>query len=205
MNTKSSLGKRSGVTSLLLGLLLGASLLGGCRESLDGLGPQRDGSADLSTTSDAAVADGSTIYDLTTKTDLAWPAPSLPPSSCYQRSSGVTGIQVVLRVDQYVGVRTGRNGPHEIVHGTIVYTPWVYKASIVDTTNVEVAMNIQTATDPTGLPMEIPVRARDQIELEGEYIPKSTANATTALGPAAVIHFTHAPCGYAVLGGTKYK
>jgi hypothetical protein len=205
LNTKPSLGRPAGFSSFLLGLLVSVSLLGGCREPFDGFSPRSDASSDLSTIGDASVRDGATVYDLTSKADLAWPAPSLPPSSCYQRSAGVTGIQVVLRVDQYIGVRTGRNGPHEIVHGTIIYTPWVYQASIVDTTNVEVAMNIQTATDPTGLPMEIPVRARDQLELEGEYIPKSTANATTALGPAAVIHFTHSPCGYAVLGGTKYK
>ncbi len=205
MKTTFSLGVRSAFSRFALGLLLGLSVLGGCRESLDGIGPRLDGSSDLATVGDAGSRDGSVVYDLTTKPDLMWPAPSPPPASCYQRSSGVTGIQVVLRVDQYIGVRTGRNGPHEIVHGTIINTPWVYKASIVDTTNVEVAMNIQTATDLTGLPMEIPLRARDQIELEGEYIPKATANATTALGAAAVIHFTHDPCGYAVLYGTKYK
>ena len=103
------------------------------------------------------------------------------------------------------GVRDGRNGPHEIVHGTIINTPWVYKAAIVDTTNVEVAMNIQTATDLTGLPMEIPVKPRDLIEVAGEYIPKSKASASTALGPAAVIHFTHHHCGYVVIEGIKYK
>ncbi len=189
---------------LMLGLGLGLLVLTGCRELDETGAPIRDASADLSMLSDGGSRDGSGSKDLASP-DLSWPAPMPPPASCYQRSSGVTGIQVVLRVNQYIGVKTGRNGPHEIVHGTIIHTPWVYKSSIVDTTNVEVAMNIQTATDMTGLPKEIPVRAGDQLELEGEYIPKATANATTALGPAAVLHFTHDPCGYAVIGGVKYR
>ena len=193
------------MSRLVVGLFLGLSLLGGCRE-LDGTGaPLTDAGFDLQTIGDAGLGDGAVLRDLGGAADQGWPAPMLPPASCFQRSAGVTGIQVVLRVDEYKGVKTGRNGPHEIVHGTIINTPWVYKASIIDTTNVEVAMNIQTATDPSGLPKEIPVKARDQIEVEGEYIPKATASATTALGPAAVIHFTHDPCGYAVLGGVKYK
>jgi len=202
------LGVLSSFSSLLLGLTLALGLLlGGCRPP-DGAGDglDRDQAAPSDGASfDGSLSDGGWLPDLPTRTDLGWPAPSPPPSSCYQRKPGVTGIQVVLRVDQYIGIRTGRNGPHEIVHGTIINTPWVYKAAIVDTTNVEVAMNVQTATDPSGLPMEIPVRAKEQIEVEGEYIPKSTATATTALGPAAVLHFTHSPCGYAVLGGVKYQ
>jgi hypothetical protein len=189
---------------LLFGLGLSLFVLSGCRELDDPSTLLRDAGADLAMPSDMAARDGSIAKDLASP-DLSWPAPMPPPASCYQRSSGVTGIQVVLRVDQYIGVKTGRNGPHEIIHGTIVNTPWVYKSSIIDTTNIEVAMNIQTATDMTGLPKEIPVRAGEQIELEGEYIPKATANATTALGPAAVLHFTHEPCGYAVLGGVKYR
>lgn len=189
---------------LLLGLGLSLLVFSGCRELDETGAPVRDAGSDLATISDGSLRDGS-AKDQAASPDLSWPAPMPPPASCYQRSSGVTGIQVVLRVDQYIGVKTGRNGPHEFVHGTIINTPWVYKSSIVDTTNVEVAMNIQTATDMTGLPKEIPVRAGEQIELEGEYIPKATANATTALGPAAVLHFTHEPCGYAVLGGVKYR
>lgn len=124
---------------------------------------------------------------------------------CNQRKPGVTAIQVVLLVDEYKGTQMGRNGTHEIVHGTIKQTPWVYDRSIVDTSNVEVAMNISTAMNPNGLPMEIPVRAGQTLEIEGEYIPKATASANTAKGPAAVLHYTHSPCGYVVIGGTTYK
>ncbi|MBL9040426.1 MAG: hypothetical protein JNM83_02430 [Myxococcales bacterium] len=203
MRTSSRLGVLSSFSRLLVGLTLAISVLGGCRELDDGFPSPRD--AGLDAQADAAIRDGAGLADLSWRTDLGWPAPMPPPASCNQRYPDVTGIQVVLRVDQYKGVRDGRNGPHEIVHGTIINTPWVYKAAIVDTTNVEVAMNIQTATDLTGLPMEIPVKPRDLIEVEGEYIPKSKASASTALGPAAVIHFTHHHCGYVVIEGVKYK
>ncbi|MBP6608263.1 MAG: hypothetical protein KA258_01665 [Deltaproteobacteria bacterium] len=203
MRTSSRLGVLSSFSRLLVGLTLAISVLGGCREMDDGFPDLRDAGLDAQT--DAAIRDGAGLADLSWRTDLGWPAPMPPPASCNQRYPDVTGIQVVLRVDQYKGVRDGRNGPHEIVHGTIINTPWVYKAAIVDTTNVEVAMNIQTATDLTGLPMEIPVKPRDLIEVAGEYIPKSKASASTALGPAAVIHFTHHHCGYVVIEGIKYK
>jgi hypothetical protein len=203
LRTSSRLGVLSSFSRLLVGLTLAISVLGGCREMDDGFPDLRDAGLDAQT--DAAIRDGAGLADLSWRTDLGWPAPMPPPASCNQRYPDVTGIQVVLRVDQYQGVRDGRNGPHEIVHGTIINTPWVYKAAIVDTTNVEVAMNIQTATDLTGLPMEIPVKPRDLIEVAGEYIPKSKASASTALGPAAVIHFTHHHCGYVVIEGIKYK
>ncbi len=203
MRTSLRLGVLSSFSRLLVGLTLAISVLGGCRELDDGFPDLRDAGLDAQT--DAAIRDGAGLADLSWRTDLGWPAPMPPPASCNQRYPDVTGIQVVLRVDQYKGVRDGRNGPHEIVHGTIINTPWVYKAAIVDTTNVEVAMNIQTATDLTGLPMEIPVKPRDLIEVAGEYIPKSKASASTALGPAAVIHFTHHHCGYVVIEGIKYK
>lgn len=203
MRTSSRLGVLSSFSRLLVGLTLAISVLGGCREMDDGFPDLRDAGLDAQT--DAAIRDGAGLADLSWRTDLGWPAPMPPPASCNQRYPDVTGIQVVLRVDQYKGVRDGRNGPHEIVHGTIINTPWVYKAAIVDTTNVEVAMNIQTATDLTGLPMEIPVKPRDLIEVAGEYIPKSKASASTALGSAAVIHFTHHHCGYVVIEGIKYK
>ena len=203
MRTSSRLGVLSSFSRLLVGLTLAISVLGGCRELDDGFPSLGDAGLDAQT--DAAIRDGAGLADLSWRTDLGWPAPMPPPASCNQRYPDVTGIQVVLRVDQYKGVRDGRNGPHEIVHGTIINTPWVYKAAIVDTTNVEVAMNIQTATDLTGLPMEIPVKPRDLIEVAGEYIPKSKASASTALGPAAVIHFTHHHCGYVVIEGIKYK
>jgi hypothetical protein len=133
------------------------------------------------------------------------PAPNPPPASCNQRSPGVTAIQVLVQVDEYQGLITGRNGTHEIVYGTIVSTPWVYAVKIVDTTNVQLALNVKSAKDPTGLPMEVPLSVGQVVEVEGEYIPKSTASASDAKGPAAVIHYSHDPCGYITIAGTIYK
>jgi hypothetical protein len=94
---------------------------------------------------------------------------------------------------------------HELVDGTIQSTVWVYQARIIDTHNVQVAMNVASSKDPAGLPHEIPVSPGQVFEVEGEYIPASSANAHNANGPAAVIHYTHAPCGYVTLGGQTYR
>jgi len=135
----------------------------------------------------------------------AFPPANPPPASCDMRSSGVTGIQVVVRIDTYQGLITGRNGTHEIAYGTVIDTPWVFNAGIVDTTNVQLAMNVASAKDSAGLPHEIRLAAGQILEVEGEYIPASTAHAHDANGAAAVIHFSHNPCGYVVIAGTTYK
>jgi hypothetical protein len=134
-----------------------------------------------------------------------FPTANPPPSSCDQRNSGVTGLQVVVRIDEYQGLITGRNGTHEIAYGTVIDTPWVYDSAIVDTSNVQLAMNVASAKDSTGLPSEIRLTPGETLEVEGEYIPASTANAHDAKGAAAVIHYSHAPCGYVNIGGTVYK
>ena len=43
------------------------------------------------------------------------------------------------------------------------------------------------------------------IEVEGEYIPAAKAMASNKNGAAAVVHFTHMPCGYAVIAGKSYR
>ena len=134
-----------------------------------------------------------------------FPPANPPPASCDMRTSGVTGIQVVVRIDTYQGLITGSNGTHEIAYGTVIDTPWVFKSAIVDTTNVQLAMNVASAKDSAGLPHEIRLAAGQILEVEGEYIPASTANAHDAHGAAAVIHFSHSPCGYVVIAGTTYK
>jgi len=134
-----------------------------------------------------------------------FPSPNPPPASCDQRSAGVTGIQVVVRIDEYQGLITGRNGTHEIAYGTIIDTPWVFDTKIVDTSNVQLAMNVASAKDSTGLPREIKVSPGQVLEVEGEYIPASTAHVHDAKGAAAVLHFSHSPCGYVTIAGTVYK
>jgi hypothetical protein len=128
-----------------------------------------------------------------------------PPSSCNQRHAGVTGIQVQIRIDEYQGLIKGRNGTHEIAYGTIVSTPWVYDSKIVDTSNAELALNVKSAKDPTGLPYEVKLAVGSVYEVQGEYIPAATASAHDKKGAAAVIHFSHAPCGYVSVGGTVYR
>ncbi len=126
-------------------------------------------------------------------------------TSCSQRHPGVTGIHATISVDQYRGVHSGRSGKHEIVEGTITNVIWAYESSLVDTNNVEVAMNVASGRDPSGLPHEIQLSPGDSFEVQGEYIPADQANADNDNGAAAVIHFTHAPCGFAVLDGTTYQ
>ncbi len=150
--------------------------------------------------------DLSTGHDMGIGHDMSGgPVPDPPPASCDQRHAGVTGIQVVVRVDEYHGLIHGKNGDHEIVYGTVTDTVWVFDNTIVDTGNVELAMNVHSAKDPSGLPNEIPVTPGDSLEIEGEYIPASTANAHDKNGSAAVIHYTHTPCGFVNIGGMKYR
>jgi Cys-rich repeat protein len=129
------------------------------------------------------------------------PAANPPPASCDQRSPGVTAIQSVVKVTRYAGMQHGHNGDHEIVYGVITDRVWVYDAALVDGSPVQVAMNVASSIDPSGLPKEIPIAVGQTFEIEGEYIPASTANASGN----AVIHYTHSPCGYALIGGTKYQ
>lgn len=136
---------------------------------------------------------------------MTWPVPMPPPASCNMRSQGVTAIQAVVRIDEYGGLQTGRNGVHELAEVTMIHTSWVYDGMLVDTNNVHLAMNVASEKDSAGLPMEIPLRPGQTIEVEGEYIPAVKAMATNKNGAAAVVHFTHMPCGYAVIEGTTYR
>jgi len=114
------------------------------------------------------------------------------------RPRGVTEIEAVIAVDEYKGVIHGRNGEHEIVEGHITLVNAVANRRVVDTRNVEVAMNIASPKDKHGLPSAIPVKPGDLLEIEGEYIPAKRAKARNARGAAAVLHFTHAPAGYVI-------
>ena len=163
------------------------------------------GAADLAYPRDLAVArpaDLAVPFDLTGQ---VWPAPMPPPTSCNMRSAGVTGIQAVLRIDSYGGLQSGKNGVHELAEATVVDIEWVYAKALVDTGNIHLAMNVASPTDSAGLPMEIPLTPGQLIEMEGEYIPAATAGWTNTHGDAAVVHFTHSPCGYVVISGKTYR
>jgi hypothetical protein len=137
-------------------------------------------------------------------TALSSDALEVGSSSCHT-AQGDTLVHVTLKVDQYKGIQHGHNGDHEIVEATITTTTSVANPSVVDTDNVEVAMNVHSSTDPSGLPHEIPLAVGDSFEAEGQYIPAATANAHNAKGPAAVIHFTHSPCGFVTIAGQQYR
>jgi hypothetical protein len=126
-------------------------------------------------------------------------------SSTCRSKPGETSVHVLLKVDQYRGIQHGHNGDHEIVEATVTSTLSVANPSLVDTSNVEIAMNVKSSTDPSGLPQEVPMRVGDTFEVQGEYIPAATANAHNAHGAAAVIHFTHSPCGFATIAGHQYR
>jgi hypothetical protein len=126
-------------------------------------------------------------------------------SSTCRSKPGETSIHVVLKVDQYRGLHQGMHGDHEIVEATVTSTSSVANPSLVDSSNIEVAMNVKSSTDPAGLPNEVPLSVGDSFEVQGEYIPAATARAHNAHGAAAVIHFTHSPCGFAKIAGQEYR
>lgn len=131
--------------------------------------------------------------------------PRPPPAQCDQRHPGVTAVQAVVRIERYRGLIQGRNGTHEVAYGTLVETPWIFDASVVDTRKVELSMNVSSAADPAGLPREIRLSPGEVIEVEGEYIPASQAHAREGRAQVAVLHYTHAPCGYVAVGGRLYR
>src|SRR5689334_10639382 len=108
---------RSSLAALTVTFVAGAQI---------GCGPEREVTETQSASSLAAA--------------LTSPTPNPPPESCGSRHSGVTAIQVVVRIDEYQGLIHGRNGTHEIAHGTITSTPWVYDDGIIDTSNVQLAL-----------------------------------------------------------------
>ncbi len=124
---------------------------------------------------------------------------------CPNRPGGRSQVDVKLKVDQYKGVQHGRNGDHEIFEGTIVTTYAASNQTAIDTQNVHVAMNIKTSGNPEGLPREIPLSVGATVQMVGEYIPAEQANATNSKGKAAVLHFTHSPCGEVLINGTLYQ
>jgi hypothetical protein len=121
--------------------------------------------------------------------------------ACQHRAGNKTGFRAQVQITRYQGIIHGRNGDHEIAFGTVAKTLWVSVPSVVDTSNVELAMNVKSSIDPTGLPHEIPVAPGQTIEVEGEYISGATANAQGA----AVVHFTHSTCGFVTIGSATYQ
>ncbi len=132
---------------------------------------------------------------------LPGPNPGVVLPKLPGRPKGVTEIEAVVTIDKYEGTITGKNGVHELALGHITLINAAGDKKAIDTMQVELAMNVKSAKDSNGLPKEIPFKAGQQIEVEGEFIPAKQANDKGR----AVLHFTHSPGGY-VIGpdGTKY-
>jgi hypothetical protein len=185
-------------------LAVGLLLLCACRDTSI-QGPHIDAAlaADLA----VGVDQRASTHDLAQTVDLAGDLGIIaepPPSSCNARAAGKTSWQGLLRIDSYRGLYTGHSGTHEDADATLLDTIWVYDQTLVDSTNINLAMLVDTTMAGAGLPMEVPLSVGQVIELEGEFISAATAGATANGKPAAVVHFTHTPCGFSIIGGTRY-
>jgi hypothetical protein len=156
----------------------------------------------------AAAPDGTVpsvnCLNLTATATFALPTPvkAPPPTWCDGLSSTSVGIHATVRIDTYEGIKTGAE-VHEFARATIIYLPWIYDARLLDTMHVELAMRVGA---DSGLPQEIPLSTGQQIEVVGEYIPSWAADAPNPNGHLdAVIHYTHAECGYSIIAGTRYN
>jgi hypothetical protein len=133
---------------------------------------------------------------------LPTPIKPPPPTWCDELSSTSTGIHATVRIDTYEGTKPGVE-VHEFARATILDLRWLYDATLLDTTRVELAMRVGA---DSGLPYEIPLSTGQQIEVVGEYIPSWAANDPNPNGHLdAVIHYTHAESGYSIIAGTRYN
>lgn len=127
------------------------------------------------------------------------------PAKCFRRGDGTSAVKVRVRVDEYKGVKRGRNGWHEMFNGTIVATEWAQEFAAVDTTNAFVAMNVSSPRDKDGLPQELVLAPGEELVLQGSLISSATSKKKVRGRPAVVVHFTHSPCGYVERAGTRYR
>jgi hypothetical protein len=142
--------------------------------------------------------------NLTATATFSLPPPlkAPPPTWCDELSSTSVGIHATVRIDTYEGTRPGVE-VHEFARATILNLPWIYDARLLDTMHVELAMRVGA---DSGLPQEIPLSTGQQIEVVGEYIPSWAADAPNPNGHLdAVLHYTHAECGYSIIAGTRYN
>ncbi len=122
-------------------------------------------------------------------------------SACNHRASTKTGIRATVVITRYQGLIHGSNGDHEVAYGTLGNLEWIHDPALKDSNSVQLAMNVHSSTDPTGLPGEVKLTPGQTIEVEGEYITAASANASGN----AVVHFTHSTCGFVTINGTTYQ
>lgn len=133
-------------------------------------------------------------------------APSTPPPStgpgtlpptCYRTGQAV--VDGTVTVTQYNGLQHGYNGTHEIVIGSLAVS-YSSDSSVLSDVQVQLALNVASAKDSSGLPQEIPLNPGDTFEVQGVYIPPALAQSQYA-----IVHFTHAPCGFVTINGNEYQ
>jgi len=126
-------------------------------------------------------------------------------STTSRRSRGgcpsVPGGQTLIRATVMIEAPDFRQHGHEHVRARIVSTSAVGSPQVVTTAEVELAMVIARG-GAVGLPDELPLLVGETIDVQGVYVPKEQAYGTNHQW--AVIHFTHAPCGFATIDGTTY-
>ena len=122
-------------------------------------------------------------------------------SACNHRASTKTGIRATVTITKYQGLIHGANGDHEIAYGTLANVEWIHDPALKDSNNVQLAMNVHSSKDPSGLPGEVKLSVGQTIEVEGEYITAASAGNSGN----AVIHFTHSTCGFVTINGTTYQ
>lgn len=126
-------------------------------------------------------------------------AAAVRTSKCHPSGNGTTHVRAVVTIEEYDGLSYGRNGTHEHALARITDLEAADDASVVDSDEVSLAMNVASDRDPAGLPSEIPLSPGDTIELEGIYI-----SSTASYDGQPVIHFCHSPCGWVTIGGQTY-
>ncbi len=115
---------------------------------------------------------------------------------------GVPSGQTLIHATVIIEAPDFQKNGHEHVRAKIVSTTSVGSPQAVTTPEVELAM-VLARGGTVGLPSELPLTVGQTIDVQGVYVPKEQAYGTNHQW--AVIHFTHAPCGFATIGGTTYQ
>jgi hypothetical protein len=115
---------------------------------------------------------------------------------------GVPRGQTLVRATVEVEARDFLKNGHEHVRARITSITSASDKSVITTPEVELAMRF-ASSGLGGLPSELPLAPGETLEVEGVYVPKEQAYGTNHKW--AVIHFTHAPCGFVAKDGNTYR
>jgi len=154
-------------------------------------------------------SDGPNAEILPTDSDTSVPAVSDTTASTVSRRHPGGGScpaipqgQTLIHATVTIEAPDFQQSGHEHVRARIVSTSSVGSPKAVTTPEVELAM-VLAGGGTVGLPRELPLAIGQSIDVQGVYVPKEQAYGTNHQW--AVIHFTHAPCGFATIDGTTYQ